>query len=274
MNTKAKINILSVDIDALTIEQANDAIAKFANQPSGSVSKIIVKPYVEFLVTATKDKEIANILNQADLCLADGVSLQWAASFLYGSPKKKPFKVSRSGLKWLQSQPWRSQIIPEKMAGATQTTALLKLAEANNWRVGIIGGQNTPSQIKEAVSKRFPRLSFLETWSGFYNSEDENIIITTIAESKLDVLFVAMGFPRQEKFMFRNKDKHLAKVLIGEGGTFDYEQMGGPIKRAPLWMQKSGTEWLWRLAKQPKRLKRQLSIPKFVWAVKKQSKNI
>jgi N-acetylglucosaminyldiphosphoundecaprenol N-acetyl-beta-D-mannosaminyltransferase len=159
------------------------------------------------------------------------------------------------------------------MAGANQTSGLLKLAEKNNWQVGILGGVNSPDEVKKQVTARFPKLSSLHTWSGFYGPEEEKKLVEEIQTAKLDLLLVAMGFPRQEKFMFRNQDINLAKVMVGEGGTFDYEEMGGPIKRAPVWMQRSGLEWFWRLAKQPKRLRRQLAIPKFVWSVKKQAKH-
>jgi N-acetylglucosaminyldiphosphoundecaprenol N-acetyl-beta-D-mannosaminyltransferase len=273
MNKPTKVDILSVQVDALTIKEANNMIASFIHQPRKSASRIVVKPYVEFLVTARRDSKIATMLNTADLCIADGVSLQWAASYLYGEPHKKALKVPRSGLKWLQNSNWRSQIIPEKMAGATQTTDLLYMAEANHWRVGIIGGVNSPDQIKDAVKERFPNLTHLSTWSGFYKLPDEPKLTEDIASAKLDLLLVAMGFPRQEEFMIRNQYNGLAKVMIGEGGTFDYEQMGGPIRRAPMWMQKGGLEWAWRLTKQPKRFSRQLGIPKFVWAVRSQARH-
>jgi len=272
MNNPTKIPILSLNIDPLTISEANNAIAEFVRKPQ-KISAIVIKPYVEFLVAASKDLQITRELNKADLCIADGVSLQWAASFLYGQPNNKRFlKVPRSGLRWLQDPVWRAQVIPEKMAGATQTADLLRMAEKNGWKVGILGGLNSPSEIQKAIKQRFPKLNSIKTWSGFYEPSSEQSLVTDIAANKLDILFVAMGFPRQENFMFRHKHAHLAKVMIGEGGTFDYEQMGGPIRRSPIWMQKSGTEWLWRLARQPKRFRRQLAIPRFVWAVKRQSK--
>lgn len=272
MNKNNKIDILSIGIDPLTISEANSKIAKYIGSKN-TKSVIVVKPYVEFLVTASQDSTVANMLNSADLCLADGVSLQWAASYLYGSSNKKLLAIPRSGAIWLQKPEWRSQVIPEKMAGATQTKDLLSMAEKHNWRVGIIGGMNKPEAIEQAVLLRFPKLNYLSTWSGFYSSEAEKEIVLSIQEKKLDLLFVAMGFPRQEEFMFRNKLNNLATVMIGEGGTFDYEQMGGPIRRAPNWMQKTGTEWLWRLVRQPTRLKRQSAIPKFILLVKKQKKH-
>lgn len=277
MTKSNTIDILGVAVDRLTIEQANTMIAQLVGRPAQNRSAIVVKPYVEFLTASQKDPNIKKILNEANLCIADGVSLQWAASFLYGSPQRKLLKVPRSGLRWLQKPEWRNQVLPEKMAGATQTKALFKLAEQKKWRVGIIGGLNSPRDIHQAVVTLFPNLAYLQTWKGFFEPEEiaqhkEANVVKEIANAKLDILFVAMGFPRQERFMYRNRNNKLAKVMIGEGGTFDYSEMGGPIKRAPVWMQKSGTEWFWRLMRQPKRIVRQSAIPKFVWLVKKQSK--
>lgn len=266
-----RISILGVEVDPLTIEQANSAIEELVVDPLES-SAIVVKPYVEFLVTAQKSKDVANLLNQADLCLADGVSLQWAASYLYGKPGKKFLAIPRSGLIWLQKPAWRAQVLPAKMAGATQTTDLLKRAERHHWKIGIIGGKNRPIEITSAIQERFPGLGELTVWSGYFESADEPKLVDEIAKSQLDILFVAMGFPRQELFMFRNRDKGLAKVMIGEGGTFDYAEMGGSIRRAPIWIQRGGLEWAWRLFRQPSRISRQLAIPRFVWAVKKSSK--
>ncbi|MFO0862650.1 MAG: WecB/TagA/CpsF family glycosyltransferase [Candidatus Saccharibacteria bacterium] len=278
MTKNNTVDILGIRVNKLTIVEANNSIAELVNNPPKKRSAIVVKPYVEFLTAAQKDPLIKNILNTSDLCIADGVSLQWAASFLYGEPGQKFLKVPRSGLRWLQKSDWRNQVLPEKMAGVTQTKALLKLAEEKGWRIGIIGGINSPEEIHRAVAKNFPKLAYLKTWKGFFEPEEiaqhkEADVIKEIVAAKLDVLFVAMGFPRQERFMYRNREHKLAKVMIGEGGTFDYSEMGGPIRRAPVWMQKSGTEWFWRLMRQPKRIARQTAIPKFVWLVKKQSKH-
>lgn len=268
-----RTNILGIQIDALTIKQANLKIAALVKTRSRAQTALVVKPYVEFLVAAQKDPKLADILNSADLCLADGVSLQWAASYLYGQPNKKLLKVPRSGLVWLQKPAWRNQVLPEKMAGANQTRELLAMAKKHNWRVGILGGRNTPGEIKRAIEDRF-QITSLNVWSGFFSKEQEVQLVASIAAAKLDILFVAMGFPLQELFMQSHISDGLARVMIGEGGTFDYEEMGGPVKRAPVWMQKGGVEWAWRLLRQPKRLKRQLSIPQFVFQIKRQSKKL
>ena len=87
-------------------------------------------------------------------------------------------------------------------------------------------------------------------------------MIKKISNVKANVLFVAMGDPRQEKWIYKNKDKLKVDVATGQGGTFDYE--AGEIKRAPKVFQKLGIEWLWRLAKQPSRIVRMMVLPQYL----------
>lgn len=77
-----------------------------------------------------------------------------------------------------------------------------------------------------------------------------------------NVLFVAMGAPIQEKWIYKNRDKLKVDIAAGQGGTFDYE--AGNIQRAPVWMQKCGIEWLWRLIREPKRIVRMAVLPVYL----------
>lgn len=267
-----KIKILSTEVDALTIDTANSRISDMLKSRT-SRSHYVVKPYVEFIELARKDKEIRRILNSADLVLADGVSLQWAASYLYGKPQAKFLRLVRSLLFWLQDNSWRDQVLPEKMAGASQTLPLMRLAAKNGWNIGVVGGSD-PYLTRAAIKATIPTLEHLTVWNGYFDKAEEAALVSDIASKKLDILFVAMGFPRQEKFMYKHLSSKLAKVLIGEGGTFDYHVFGGSVKRAPEWMQRAGLEWLFRLIIQPRRLIRQLSIPRFIYHVYRQAKSL
>ncbi len=267
-----KIDILGVNFDSLTIDEANNKIIGLIK--SNAKSAYVVKPYSEFLVRAANNQQISKQLNDAYLVLADGVSVQWAASYLYGEPKRKLFKLIRSLVFWLQNMKWRSQILPEKMAGLNQTLKLLDLADKNNLTVGIIGGEQSPDDIKNNILSKYPNLTNLHCWSGYYKPNQEDKIISQMKEAQLDLLFVAMGFPKQEDFIARNLSKNIAKVAIGEGGSFNYDQIGGSIKRAPKNVQNLGLEWLWRLMIQPKRIIRQLSIIKYIYLVYRQSKTL
>ena len=267
-----KISILGIAIDNLNIVQANRAIEGIVSKSNKS-THYVVKPYVDFMVKAQKDSNIKDILKNADLILPDGVSLQWAASYLYGNPKKAFLKTLRSLLFWIQKPAWKNQILHENLGGPNQTIPLLKIAESNNWRVGVLGGK--PDEIvtrRSNLIKIFPRLESLYCWHGYFDSNDKAKLLGDIKSKKLDILFVAMGFPRQEEFIYANRDRNLAKVLIGEGGTFDYNQLGGNAKRAPKRIQSFGLEWLWRMIVQPKRIVRLYSVFKFIILIKQSSR--
>lgn len=269
-----KTEILGVRIDIFTIDQINDLIIDLAKKPL-SKPTIIFKPYVEFISLASKNSEIKKLLNKSDYNIADSIAIQWAASYLHGQPKTSGgfFSAYYSLFIKMRSKPWATQVVKQRMAGVDQTIPLLKMADKNKLTVGILGGPKDTAATKKEVSKRFANIR-LKVWSGYFSDSQQDELIKDIASQKLDILFCAMGFPKQEKFIIENKSKLNAKVIIGEGGSFDYDQLGGGIKRAPKWMRKSGLEWLWRLFLQPSRIKRQLAIPLFIKKVRKEKKHI
>ncbi len=279
-------DILGMRVDAVTIDESLQIISQQIDRGTGAKSFVVIKPYVEFAMQSKANPTVEALLNRADLSVADGVSLQWAASYLYGKPASKPtvLKLGRSLLGWIQRANWREQILPEKFAGITHTLRLFDQAEQKAWRIGVIGGLNPPAVITKELLQRWPKLQLGGVWSGFNHVsrsmdfsawQDDTAFSATIGQikqQKLDILCVGMGFPRQEMFMDAMRDQGLAKVLIGEGGSFDYQEMGGAIRRAPVWMRKLGLEWLWRLLRQPSRILRQLAIPRFILAVHRQAR--
>jgi N-acetylglucosaminyldiphosphoundecaprenol N-acetyl-beta-D-mannosaminyltransferase len=289
MKSQDKTNlydILGLKIDAVTIDESLDTLASQITGGQSSRSFCMIKPYVEFASKANTDPKVRTILGTMDLVVADGVSLQWAASYLYGKPATKPSlaKLVRSLMGWIQKDTWRDQILPEKFAGITHTARLFDRAQEEGWSVGVIGGTNPPQVIAGELRKRWLDLDLVEVWSGYSNSakamdftawQNDKVlskVIPEIQEKKLDLLCVGMGFPRQEIFMDTFREVGLAKVMIGEGGSFDYQEMGGSISRAPAWMRRFGLEWLWRLVRQPSRIIRQAAIPRFIFAVHRQAR--
>lgn len=265
------IKILGVRIDPISIDDLNQRIIEHIS--SGNKPLVIFKPYVEFLSLAARNEHIRELLNQSDINAADSTALQWAASYLYGEPPTASNSLStlRSLLVNLQLNSWRNQIIPERMAGVDQTLPLLKLANTHKLRIGILGGPKDHEQTRRAIQSRFSGIK-LDVWSGYFTASTEKEVVSAIHGFKPDILFCALGFPKQEEFIIRHRNELGAKVIIGEGGSFDYNQLGGKIKRAPNWMRKIGLEWLWRLLLQPKRIGRQIAIPVFIRKVQKQRK--
>jgi N-acetylglucosaminyldiphosphoundecaprenol N-acetyl-beta-D-mannosaminyltransferase len=266
----SSIYILGVRIDVYKIEEINSLIVEYAKKETKK-PLIIFKPYVEFLSLAGKNDDVKKLLNSSDINIADSSAIQWAASYLYGKPNIGSNIISTyfSLIFRLQSEKWRQQIVPQRMAGVDQTLPLLRLASKNNLKIGILGGPKDTLATQKELEKRFKNIK-VNIWSGFYEESSESELVKDIASKNLDVLFCAMGFPRQEKFIVKHQNKLNAKVLIGEGGSFDYDQLGGSIKRAPAWMRKLSLEWLWRLVIQPKRIRRQLAIPNFIKQVRKE----
>ena len=111
----------------------------------------------------------------------------------------------------------------------------------------------------------YPNAKIVGYHEGYFKEDSEEKVIEEINSLQPNVLFVAMGAPRQEKWIYENKDKLKVDIAAGQGGTFDYE--AGNIKRAPVWMQKCGIEWLWRLIREPKRIKRMAVLPLYLLTI-------
>lgn len=273
MSKHTTIDILGVKIDIITKKQLNDTILEHVSK-NQTKPLVIFKPYVEFLSIASRNESIRKLLNKSDINAADSVALQWSASYLYGKPIIHPgrFHAYYSLVFRLQNKSWLTQILPDRMAGVDQTLPLLRQANKRRLKIAVIGGPRDTKSTHNELKKRFPNI-VLSVWSGYFGPAEEKRILKEISSYGPDILFCALGFPKQEKFIINNKNMLNAKVIIGEGGSFDYDQLGGKIRRAPSWMRSVGLEWLWRLLLQPKRIKRQMSIPSFISLVIKQKSN-
>lgn len=220
------INILGLTINDFNKKQALDKIGEFLTDGR---QHTIVTPNPEIVLTAAdNDEELFYILNKADLALPDGVGLKIAAWFL--------------GINLL------------RITGADLVEDILKLAEDQSRRVTILNwrqGLSEAEEIKAAVVKKFPGLEL----------QVENINrrppydFSRIIKFSPEIIFLTLGAPYQEKFIFHNLTKlPSVKIGIGVGGAFDF--LTGRIKRAPKAFRIVGLEWLWRLYKQPARWKR------------------
>lgn len=116
------------------------------------------------------------------------------------------------------------------------------------------------SKAKEKLTEKYKNIQIVGTIDGYEKDNDK--IIKEINNSKADIVFVALGSPKQEYWITENMDKTCAKVFQGVGGSFDV--ISGNIKRAPMWAQKHGFEWLYRLIKEPKRIFRQAKLVNFL----------
>ena len=231
------IKILGVDIDNIDIDEAG-IITKRLIEESNKSCRLIVAPNTEFVMMAQKDQDFFKILKSADLATPDSIGIM-----IGGKMQKKPFKSRIPGQEYFRK--------------------VLEIGEKENWTFYFLGGKDdVPKRAIENVKKIYPKVNIVGYHEGFFEKDSEEDVIKEINKLKPNVLFVALGAPRQEKWIYRHKNELKVDVAAGQGGTFDYE--AGKIKRAPKIFQKLGIEWLWRLCLQPKRILRMIVLPKYL----------
>ncbi len=221
-----KLNILGIKIWKLSKREVLDKIKQFL-----SIEKqhYLVTPNAEIILNANEhDEELFYILNQADLAIADGIALKFAA--------------------------WAMGKNLKRYAGADLVKDTLAMAEKNDIKVVVLNwqsGLSTLEDIRQALKRDYPKLQlFVDGIDrlGAYHFDKIN-------QFAPEILYVTLGSPWQEKFVYHNlKQMPSVKIGLGIGGSFDY--LTGELPRAPKTMRQLGLEWLWRLFKQPKRWRR------------------
>lgn len=161
--------------------------------------------------------------------------------------------------------------VKEKIAGVEFVESLFQKFEKENKSVFLLGAKkSTLDKCIQILNKKYSKLNIVGKRDGYFNIEDCEDLIDKINEIKPYALFVAMGSPKQESFIIKYMDRLNVKVFMGVGGSFDV--ISGEVTRAPKWMIKLGLEWLYRVLKEPFRIKRLSSIPKFLFKVIKENK--
>lgn len=223
--------LLGIPIDDLTMDQALDRIELFVE--TGRVTnKIhqIATVNADFVVKAMDDPELRLLLQEADMATADGMPLVWGARLL-GVP------------------------LPERVAGADMVPALAQRCAEKGYSMFFLGaGPGIAQKAADILTEANPNLNIAGVISPPYSSilEMDRSILDEIKATNPDILLVAFGNPKQEKWIGMYGRELGVPVMIGVGGTFDF--IAGNTKRAPEWMQKTGLEWLHRLASNPRRL--------------------
>lgn len=277
-NRFRKYTLLGVEIDAVTMQEAAEHIAAHCKERSFYVTK----PYVEFLDRAADDHSIRDLLDGSELCLADGVSLSWAAHYLYGG-RRTLSRLLTTLAEIVLAPDKLKDTLPERFAGTDFTWHLLQLCRDQGLSIFIVGSPRGGSieKTRVAIEKRLPGIRIAGTFPGELGGKTGQALYETltlepveaelaeaISRSGADIVLIGMGFPLQELLMSKLVSKLKRGALVGEGGTFDYGDFGGAIKRAPVWMRRLGMEWAWRLILEPStRVKRQMAIPRFILRV-------
>ena len=237
-NTPDAVRILGVRVDALTYADLLACIGDFIAE--GTPHQIAtVNP--EFVMAARRDPAFHAVLEQADLCLADGVGLLWAARRL-------------------------GHVLPERVTGSDGVPLIAQRAAQAGWRLYLLGAApGVAEQTAEILTRRNPGLQVVGIYAGSPADVDAPEIIARIRQARPDVLFVAYGAPAQDLWIARHRDALGVPVMMGVGGAFDH--ITGVRRRAPGWVQRLNLEWLFRLITQPWRWRRQLVLPRFAWLV-------
>lgn len=233
-----RVNILGVDVDAVTMAEAVDVVRRAMDTRAGVM---VATANAEMLMRATHDEELRRILNASALVVPDGAGTVWAARHL-------------------------GHAMPERVAGYDLAQELLRCAPAEGRRVYFFGSApGVAEKAKAKAEQLYPGIEIVGVRNGFFSPADNAAIIAEIRAARPDLLLVALGVPKQEKWIAAYLAELDVPVAIGVGGTLDV--MAGVMKRAPYWMQRAKLEWLFRGLMQPKRAGRLLALPKFVLKV-------
>lgn len=214
----------------------------------------------EFIMESLKDKDFAKMLTKTSLNVMDGIGLIWARELDRRSSNKFVMGI-KVGIEVLQGK-HRDQVA----TGADLMLNLGEIAAKRNLKIFFLGGfHNRAQKTATFFRKKFLLNKEQVDWSMGEPGVTNDEVVKKINNFKPDILLVAYGMKKQEFWIERNLKSLDVGLVMGVGRSFDY--YSGDLKRAPKRWQKMGLEWLYSLIKEPKRIKRQLVLPKFVWKV-------
>ena len=224
----SRTEILGVGFDAVTADEAADRALALMERRGA----YLCTPNPEIVMAARRDPEVMAAINGADLVLPDGVGVVWAAKRL-GTP------------------------LPERVAGIDLLAAVLDRMSGS---VYVLGGKpGVAEKAAENIAAAHPNVSVAGARDGYFT--DELALTAELGETRPDLLLVCLGAPKQELWMAAHRGLPVG-LMAGLGGAVDV--LAGAAERAPLWWREHSLEWLYRLLRQPSRLKRQWSLLEFV----------
>jgi N-acetylglucosaminyldiphosphoundecaprenol N-acetyl-beta-D-mannosaminyltransferase len=240
--TPERINVLGVPLDLVNMQSALDATERMINGDAHSGCVLAVNP--EKIIALRKDDWLLGFFRKADVLIPDGIGAVWAASYLSGA------KVGR-------------------VPGADFMQNLCAIAAQKGYRTFFYGAKEVISEgAVDILKERYPGLKVVGRRNGYVSTDEMEPLVSEINESAAQILFIALGSPRQEQWIAQYGDRLQVKVIQGIGGTLD--TITGHVKRAPASWQRHNLEWLFRLLKEPNRIKRQIQLPVFALMVVKQ----
>lgn len=235
------IRLLDCSIDPMP----QDGVLRWCLETARSspCARILLTANASHLVAMQDDPALREAAHAADLVTPDGMSLVWAARLLGAH-------------------------VPERVTGIDLLESLLAEAPRQGLRVFLLGAK--PAVIERFVAvcrDRYPGIEIAGWRDGYFKPADHPAVVRQIAESRADMLFVAMPSPFKDVWCEQHRDEFGVKLIIGVGGAFDV--LAGMVQRAPRWMQSAGLEWAWRLWLEPRRLWKRYLVgnSRFLWLV-------
>lgn len=231
-----KIDVMGLKFDSVTMDET---LSRAEALLRGEKAAYVVTPNAEIAYEALYDVQLREMLNGADLMLPDGAGVVLASKLL-----RTPVK--------------------QKVAGVDFAAGLLGVLERNGQSLYLLGGKPGIGELAaQKMLEAHPQLRIAGIADGYF--QDEAPVIAKINASGADALFVCLGAPKQERFMVQHQQELHVHLMAGLGGSLD--AFAGTVQRAPAWMIRLNLEWLYRLIREPKRFRRMLRLPKYLWAV-------
>ena len=238
------IKILGVPVHPMTMQEAVTALEE---RMQADMQTFVVTANAEIIMMCQEDAGYNQIIShEAELVLPDGAGAVWAGRHL--------------GYK-----------VPERVAGFDLYNQLLALSAKKGYKAYFFGGSPGVAEAAKAKSEElYPGVNIVGCHNGYFTDADVPAIIDAVNESGAEMLFVALGAPKQEKWILEHRNELKPRILMGIGGSFDV--LAGKMERAPKWMQDASLEWAFRLYKQPSRFMRMMALPRFALKVMFSSK--
>lgn len=228
------VKVLDIRVDLVDFD---DTINHIKNCISNQQYAHIITLNAEMVMYCHKDPDLKNIINSSSLVIPDGIGVVWAL-------RRKGFKINR-------------------LPGIELVDKLFEISQKQGYRIFLLGSK--PEVLEKAydnIINKYRGINIVGIQHGYFTESEEELIINNIKRVFPDILLVALGVPKQEKWIAKYQSIINVPICIGVGGTFDV--LSGDKKRAPVFIQKCHMEWLYRLCQEPSRWKRMLVLPKFV----------
>jgi len=231
----SSVEILGLPVHNVDMPEALSAIRRFVRQ--GSPHHIVTAD-ASMLVMAQEDPELRSIIANADMVTPDSIGVLWAAG------RKK-------------------QTLRERVSGVEIAERLCAESAEQDYRMYFLGAApGVAAAAADRMREKYPGACIVGARDGFFSREEDESVVNEVVATRANILFVAMGIPKQEKWIQCHRHKLGCAVLIGVGGTFDV--LSGQVRRAPRIMQVLRLEWLWRVLSNPRKINKVMLLPRFV----------